>query len=90
MDMNGKSVFFLAIPAVMTIILNIFVLMSVLIVLRKQLLFGNNFNRKTHDVNRKTARAVIILIPILGLHFLVLPMRPQTGSSLAFVYEVHF
>ena len=38
----------------------------------------------------KSARAVLILIPIFGVHFLLIPMRPETGSQLEYVYEVVF
>ena len=30
----------------------------------------------------------MILIPIFGIHFLLLPMRPLKGSSLEYPYEV--
>ena len=36
----------------------------------------------------KAARAALMLVPILGLHFILLPMRPQPGTSLEYVYEV--
>ena len=36
----------------------------------------------------KSARAVLILIPIFGLHFLLIPMRPDAGSRFEYVYEV--
>ena len=29
-----------------------------------------------------------MLVPILGLHFILLPMRPEAGSALEPVYEV--
>ena len=86
--MSGRSIVFLATPAVTTMILNVFFLVCVLMVLRDQLLFGNTFSRKNNDVNMKTVRAVIILVPILGLHFLIMPMRPERGSSLEMIYEV--
>ena len=36
----------------------------------------------------KAARAALMLVPILGLHFILLPMRPQPGSTLEYIYEV--
>ena len=83
----GQSIIFLAVPVITVIIINIFFLGSVVRVLRHQLRFGNNFNRR-NDVNFKSARAVLILIPIFGLHFLLMPMRPEPGSTLEYVYEV--
>jgi calcitonin receptor-like len=36
----------------------------------------------------KAARAALMLVPILGLHFMLLPMRPDEGSPLQKVYQV--
>ena len=36
----------------------------------------------------KAARAAIMLIPILGVHFILLPMRPDSGSSLEDIYLI--
>jgi len=36
----------------------------------------------------KAARAALMLVPILGLHFILLPMRPEEGSPLERVYQV--
>ena len=36
----------------------------------------------------KAARAALMLIPILGIHFILLPIRPEQGSTLEYVYEV--
>ena len=35
---------------------------------------------------RKAARATLVLIPLLGLQYLVLPMRPQPDSELEHIY----
>ena len=85
--MDGQSMIFLAVPVITVIIINIYFLCSVVKVLRHKLRFENNFNRK-NDVTFKSAKAVLILIPIFGLHFLLMPMRPEPGSILEYVYEV--
>ena len=36
----------------------------------------------------KAARAALMLVPILGLHFILLPMRPEPGSTLEYIYEI--
>ena len=87
MNMDGQSIIFLAAPVVTVIIINIYFLCSVVTVLRHKLRFENTFNRK-NDVTFKSAKAVLILIPIFGLHFLLMPMRPESGSTLEYVYEV--
>ena len=40
------------------------------------------------ESSMKAARAALMLIPILGIHFVLLPMRPESGSTLEYVYEV--
>ena len=101
---QGISVYFLAVPSLLTIFINIFFLGSVVKVIRchifsifstdrssrSKLHFENNFNRNHKDMLMKSARAVLILVPIFGLHFLLLPMRPAKDSSLVYPYEVDF
>ena len=84
---NGKSMLFLALPVIIVIIINLYFLGSVLTVLRRKLEFQNNFNRN-NNVTLKSAKAVCILVPIFGLHFLLMPMRPEHGSHLEYSYEV--
>jgi calcitonin receptor-like len=84
----GQSIVFLAVPAICVILINIFLLFNVIRVIRTKLIFENNLNRKNSDISMKSARAVLILIPIFGLHFLLIPMRPDTGSQFEYVYEV--
>merc|ERR550534_3578028 len=84
----GSSIFILALPALLVIILNIFFLASVVNVLWSKLEFERNFSRKHKNKAMKSARAVLILIPIFGVHFLLLPIRPAEGSSLEYTYEV--
>lgn len=38
--------------------------------------------------SRKAVKATFILLPLLGLHYLVTPFRPSTGSSGEEVYEI--
>ena len=84
---HDKSMLILALPVIIVIIINIYFLWSVLTVLRQKLQFQNNFNRN-NDVTLKSAKAVCILVPIFGLHFLLMPMRPEPGSHLEYAYEV--
>ena len=37
---------------------------------------------------RKAVRATLILIPLLGLHFILTPFRPESNSPVAQAYEV--
>ena len=85
---QGYSVIFLAVPAIIVILLNILFLCSVIQVLRKKLLFENSFNQNNNNIALKSARAVMILVPIFGLHFILLPIRPERGSFMEYTYEV--
>ena len=85
---NGDSILFLVIPAICPILINIYFLCDVVRVLRSKLIFENTFNKNNRNISMKSARAALILIPVFGLHFLLLPIRPEKGSSMEYVYEV--
>ena len=85
---HGQSMVFLALPVIIVIIINIYFLWSVVLVIRNKIQFQNNFNRN-NDVTMKSAKAVLILVPIFGIHFILMPMRPEPGSSIEYVYEVN-
>jgi len=38
---------------------------------------------------RKAVRATLILIPLLGLQYMLFPMRPKEGSTLDDVYLIN-
>ena len=40
------------------------------------------------ESSMKAARAALMLIPILGVHFILLPMRPASGSALENIYLI--
>ena len=40
------------------------------------------------ESSMKAARAALMLIPILGVHFILLPMRPAAGSTLEPIYLI--
>ena len=76
---QGNSVYFLAVPSILTILINIFFLVSVVKVirslhtfwslksnchLRSKLHFENNFNRNHTDPMMKSAKAVIHHLPL--------------------------
>ena len=85
---SGHSIMFLAIPAISAILVNIYFLFDVIKVIRTKLIFENKFNRNNRNITLKSTRAALILFPVFGLHFLLLPIRPEKGSSLEHVYQV--
>ena len=42
------------------------------------------------ESSMKAARAALMLVPILGVHFVLLPMRPDSGSALEDIYLIHW
>ena len=56
--------------------------------LRTKLRFENNFNRNNRNIMMKSVRATFILIPIFGLQFLLLPMRPKSVGSLSMSHSL--
>ena len=85
MDM-GDSNWFIAIPVIIVIILNIIFLSNVIHILRRKLSISTG-DSTSHD-NIKQARAVLFLIPILGINFMLLPIRPSEESPLEYLYDI--
>ena len=85
MDM-GDSNWFIAIPVISVIILNIIFLSNVIHILRAKLSISTG-DSTSHD-NIKQARAVLFLIPILGINFMLLPIRPSEESPLEYLYDI--
>ena len=89
----GSSVWFLAVPVILVFAINIFCLCSVIKIIQSKLQFESNFyvsspRSMSVPIPMKSIRAVFILIPIFGLQFLLLPIRPPKGSSLEIFYQV--
>jgi hypothetical protein len=47
-----------------------------------------NRHDNEHDNNRKAVRATLILIPLLGLHYMLTPFRPEAKSEWEVYYEI--
>ena len=112
MDYSGDSMWFLGIPVIVIIFINLIFLINVIRVIKRKREFettGTSTNRlevhntseirtleSTDEVNRdqlnrstyKAARAALLLIPILGVHFVLFPMRPKSGDWMAYPYEI--
>ena len=82
----GESNWFLGIPVVFNLILNIGFLINVIRILKTKV--TNSSQHNTDQDNRdnkaamKQARAILFLVPILGLNFLLVPIRPAANSAL--------
>ena len=86
---------FLVIPVILIIALNIVFLCNVMRMLRSKLAADSVMQTQrrstSHRINSATmkqAKAALFLIPILGINFLLLPVRPSKDSNFAESYEV--
>nr|AKQ63006.1 DH31-like receptor 1 [Platynereis dumerilii] len=70
-------------PILLTIVLNLFFLCNIVRVLITKL---RAVNSPDTNQTRKAVRATLILIPLLGLQYILLPFRPNDGSPLLDVY----
>ncbi|XP_067131642.1 calcitonin gene-related peptide type 1 receptor-like isoform X2 [Centruroides vittatus] len=72
-------------PVCLSMMLNVIFLINIVRVLITKLRAINS--PETHQT-KKAVRATLILLPLLGLHYLVTPFRPQPGTSGEAVYEI--
>ena len=93
----GDTNLFLAIPVVLIIILNVVFLSSVIKMLRSKLeaepqTINRNRRNTAHTVNRATlkqAKAALFLIPILGINYLILPIRPESDNTSLYLQRLY-
>ncbi|XP_035709923.1 calcitonin gene-related peptide type 1 receptor isoform X2 [Folsomia candida] len=98
--MDSKWSLVLAVPVVMSLGLNLGFLCNILRVLITKL---NDSQRSFNNVTRrnssiiapdsqyslkKAVRATLILIPLLGLHYLLIPIRPAKGTNWEAIYDI--
>ena len=89
MDM-GFSSWFVGVPVLIIMILNVAMLVNVIIVLRSKLEEGSNPNRRNSRsfTHIKQLKAVCVLVPVLGIHFLLVPIRPDPKSQMEHIYDI--
>ena len=86
----GESSWFVGVPVVMIMLVNIAMLINVIVVLRSKLREeSSNLRRNSWIVtNIKQLKAVCFLVPVLGLHFILVPIRPSPDSHLERAYDL--
>lgn len=90
---HGSSTWFLGIPVILTLTINlVFVINVIRVIKRKRNLQSTESSQASTNQSQastmKAARAALMLVPILGLHFIILPIRPEDGSVLEYIYEI--
>ncbi|XP_071546573.1 calcitonin gene-related peptide type 1 receptor-like [Panulirus ornatus] len=83
---DGTYNYILSVPVVLSMLLNLFFLINIVRVLVTKLRAVNTAP-DTHST-RKAVRATLILIPLLGLHYILIPFRPPKDSPGEGVYLV--
>ncbi|XP_047490795.1 calcitonin gene-related peptide type 1 receptor-like isoform X1 [Penaeus chinensis] len=77
--------YILNVPVVVSMLLNLFFLVNIVRVLVTKL---RAVNTAPHtNSTKKAVRATLILIPLLGLHYLLIPFRPPEGSTGEAIYH---
>lgn len=82
---ESTCIWILSGPVCASMLLNLIFLINIIRVLLSKL---HSVNSPANNQTRKAVRATVILIPLLGLHYLLTPFRPEQGSSGEVVYEV--
>jgi calcitonin receptor-like len=85
---TGNSIWYLGIPVVVIMVINVVFVINVIRVVRRKRGIQTESVNPTQLSTMKAARAALMLVPILGLHFILLPMRPEKGSTLEYIYEI--
>ncbi|CAL8113593.1 unnamed protein product [Orchesella dallaii] len=91
---------FVTMPVCISLVLNLIFLINILRVLVTKLNDQRGFRNpsgtsssvSTSPENqyslKKAARATLILIPLLGVHYLLLPFRPNPGTTYEAIYDI--
>ena len=88
----GESVWFIGVPVLIIILLNVVIMVNVIITIRSKItqpptVFGGRPTRLSRGYS-KHLRAVCVLVPVLGIHFLLVPVRPEPKSPYEYSYDL--
>ena len=88
----GESVWFIGVPVLIIILLNVVIMINVIITIRSKItqpptVFGGRPTRLSRGYS-KHLRAVCVLVPVLGIHFLLVPVRPEPKSPYEYSYDL--
>ncbi|XP_046555639.1 calcitonin receptor-like, partial [Haliotis rubra] len=72
-------------PVILSLVVNLFFLVNILRILLSKL---RAFNTNEQHQNRRAAKAILILIPLLGLQYLIIPFRPTSGLRELYIFKM--
>ena len=90
----GHSVWLIGVPVVIIMFVNVIMLINVIIMIRAKILQNNNncsagARRGSRTMaNIKQLTPLCVLFPVLGLHFFLVPARPEPKSQFEHTYDL--
>ncbi|KAL5007388.1 hypothetical protein ScPMuIL_016194 [Solemya velum] len=72
-------------PVTVMLIINLIFLFNILRILLSKL---RAVNTNETQQTRRTVKAILILIPLLGLQYIAIPFRPPEGTHSAYIYDM--
>ncbi|XP_055329235.1 calcitonin gene-related peptide type 1 receptor-like isoform X2 [Paramacrobiotus metropolitanus] len=82
----GKYLYILAVPVIISLVANLIFLCNIVRVLITKMRATNS--REDHHT-RKAVRATLILVPLLGLQYILFPFRPdESARHFIFAYDI--
>ena len=86
----GASNWFLGVPVIIVIFFNIIFLANVILILRSKLnpTAYHSRSERAYQSTMKQARATLFLMPVLGINFLLVPIRPGQESLFENAYDI--
>lgn len=85
---EGNYMNVLVYPVCVSTLLNVLFLFNIVRVLLMKLRAGPSIGTQPSRSMRQAFRATLLLVPLLGLHYLVIPFRPPKNHPWEHFYEV--
>ena len=88
----GQGAWYLGVPVLIIMVLNVIIMLNVVRIVRLKItraptLVCSQTSRVTRS-SAKHLRPLCVLVPVLGIHFLLVPARPQPDSSYEYSYDL--
>ncbi|XP_041365641.1 calcitonin receptor-like [Gigantopelta aegis] len=82
---NSNLVRVIMVPVIVSLLINVVFLANILRILFSKL---RAFNTNETHQNRRAVRAILILIPLLGIQYLALLVRPDTSPQALYIFDM--
>ncbi|XP_041366748.1 calcitonin gene-related peptide type 1 receptor-like [Gigantopelta aegis] len=75
----------IVVPVILSLVINLLFVINILRIIVSKL---RAFNTNESYQNKRAMRAILILIPLLGLQYLVIPFRPSSGPRALYIFKM--